>query len=228
MVTQLIMISTIFLLAFSGKRIFQKSKVINYFPGKIFSLGLFFVASGILFYAIRDVFIQIRMYEIQIWFIQIGAILHFIGCFLILWFFSKEFILKPLFQKIIFSLFSFLMIFFIFITLGGVLKIGSELQSAPLEPFPYFVMRNFILDPLGNMYLLGIVISLALLTFGIILYNLLREKEKTLRFKGLLYGLGALFLIAPMGICMVISPVYARIGYLIGAFLVYETFRVKT
>lgn len=227
MITQLIMIATISCLIFTGKRFFQKSKVINYFSGKLFSFGLFFVAGGILFYAIRDVFVQFRMYEIQIWFIGIGGILHIIGCFLILWFFSKEFIPEPPLQRAVFGLFSFLMIFFVFITLGGIFKIGSELQSAPFEPFPYFVIRNFILDPLGNMYLLGIIIGLALLTFGIILYNSLREKEKTLRFKGLLYGLGILLLIAPMAVCMVISPIYARIGYLIGAILIYKAFGMK-
>jgi len=228
MITQLIMLSTFFLLIFSGKNILQKSRAINYFPGKIFSVGLFFTAGGILFYAIRDVFIQFRMYEIQIWFIQIGAMLHFIGCFLILWFFSEEFISKPFLQKLALGLFSFLIIFFIIITTGQVFKIESELQLAPFEPFPYFVVRNFISAPLGTPFLLGIIFSLALLTFGIVLYNLLREKETTFKFKGLFYGLGVFLLIAPMAICMLVSPIYARIYYLIGTLLIYGVLRIKT
>lgn len=225
MFTQIVMMSTIFLLVFSGKRIFQKSKAINYSHGKIFSLGLFFVATGILFYAIRDIFVQLKMYEVQIYFAEYGAILHLIGGFLLLWFFSKEFV--PRFFRYVFGLFSFLMISFLIIATGKVFTIEGRLQLVPFEPFPYYVMKNFITSSLGNGLLLGIIIGVSLLIFGIVLYNSLEEEQKTLRLKGLFYGIGILLLIAPMVICMLISPIYARIAYLIGAFLIYETLRIK-
>jgi ABC-type Fe3+-siderophore transport system permease subunit len=104
---------------------------------------------------------------------------------------------------------------------------GGELQRAPLEPFSYFVIRNYPLSPLGNAILLGAITGISFLIFGIILYNSLRVKEKEGRIKGLLYGLGIFFLIAPMAICTLISPIYARIGYLIGAILIYKALGMK-
>jgi len=228
MITQLVMFSTIFLLILSGIKILQKSKVINYFPGKIFSLGLFFIATGILFYAIRDVFVQFRIYEIQAQFIKYGAVLHFIGGFLIYWFLSREFVSKTFLRDITFGLFALLMILFIVITTGGIFTIENELQLAPFEPIPYSVVRNYISAPLGNIYLLGIIIGVSLLIFGIMLYNSLREENKALRTKGLFYAWGILLLIAPMGICMLVSPIYARIGYLFGAILIWRGFKIKT
>ncbi len=227
MITQLIMVSTIFLLIFSGENILQKSKAINYFPGKIFSLGLFLIATGILFYAIRDIFIQFKMYEIQNYFVQYGATLHFIGGLFIFWFLSREFTPKTFIRHFAFLLFLLVMIFFILLSTGEIFTIERELQAAPFEPFPYFVIRNFISVPLGNVYLLAIIVSLAILTSGIMLYNSLKEGNKTLRTKGLFYALGILLLIIPMVICMLVSPIYARIGYLIGAILIYKGLRIK-
>jgi len=225
MFTQIVMFSTISLLFWTGNRIFQRGKEKRYFPAKIFALGLFLIAFGIYFYAIRDIFIQFKMLEIQIKLLMLGGFIQTMGGILIIWFMVKEFVSRSFFKYITYVLFTVWIVTLMFSQ--KIVPMASELQRAPLEPFPYFVVRNYPTTTQGNIFLIITLILISLLIFGIILYNSLMVKEKELRMKGLFYGLGVLFLIAPMVICTLISPIYARIGYLVGAILIYKTFGIK-
>jgi hypothetical protein len=219
------MISTIVLLCWTGKNFYQKSKKLAYFPGEIVAIGLFLVGVGILMYAIRDVFTQLEMYKIQEKFTLFGGFFHILGSVLIFWFICREFASKLL-SKVSFGLGLFIMLFM----MAGikVAPIGSEIVRAPFEPLPYTIIRNYPAEgvTLGAPVFLWMGLTSVLL-LDIILYNVLKLKEKEERKKGLLYGLGFIFLIFPMLICIFISPIYARWGYLIGAILLFKAMRIK-
>lgn len=227
MFTQLVMISTFFLLTFTGIKIFQRSKKVNYFTGKVMGFGLFFVAIGILFYIIRDILVQLEMYQIQEKLLIIGGVFQILGNSLMLWFFCGEFISKRLAKL---SFLAGLLLIILMIIAVQLMPLGSELISAPFEPFSYKVIRNFFQTE--GMFFPGIPLFIWLITFpvllaGIILFNTLKVKDKEKRKKGFLYGLGFLFLFIPMVICIFISPIYARWGYLVGAILLYQAFKMK-
>ena len=224
MFTQLIMWLTIALLSSVGIQVFQISKKVRHPLAKILSLGLFFVAFGILSYAVRDIFVQFGMYEIQHFLLLIGALVHGLGCALIILFLTQEFS-KEYLKKI----FSVVCILIILVVLGSTsffIK-GSKIIRAPFEFFPYYVVRNF---PESHSNTIFFIISFtigSLLLIGISLYNTLQLKEKKLKQKALLYEIGFLLLLFPMAICGLISPIYARWGYLLGAFLIYRAFKMK-
>lgn len=225
MITQLVMFSTIILLILTGTRFLQRGRETKYFPVRILAAGLFLIALSILFYAVRDILVQFKMYEIQTKLLLFGGIIHITGSILIAWFVTKEFGPKLIFQYLVFIL---LVVFLISIILiSKLFPMGSELQQAPFEPIPYFIIRNYPLVPLGKNILLFLFFGLSALIFGIIFYNSLKVKERELKIRGLFYGLGFLFLIAPALVCLLISPIYARIGYLIGAILIYKAFQKK-
>jgi heme O synthase-like polyprenyltransferase len=52
-------------------------------------------------------------------------------------------------------------------------------------------------------------------------------QDRKLRKKVIIYGLGFLFLSLFGMVCVFFSPVYARIGYLIGAILIYKAYSIK-
>jgi len=227
MITQLVMLSTYILLAFVGGKTFQKSKRINYLPGKILSFGLFFVALGIFCYAIRDIFIQFGMYETQLIILKLGGFIHALGCILTLWFLCQQFTSERL-KRIL-----FLTCLFIIVSVLILLTIfpwSSEVIQAPFEPFPYKVIRNF---PSSSSSKMGIIteiilfIIVSVLLTSIILYNVSQLEDKKLRKKGMFYGIGFLCLLLPMIICSMVSPIYARIGYLLGAIFIYKAFKME-
>lgn len=227
MVTQIVMISTTCLLIWLGYEFLQRSKKTKYLVAKVFGLGLIFIALAILFYAIRDILVQFGFYGLQTNLLIWGGLIHIIGAYLILWFVSKEFGPRSYFKYLFYVLFAFVMISFGLFLSGKVFKLGSEIQQAPLEPFHYLVVRNYVSDPTGILILYGLIVLISVLILGVILFNSLREKEKIHKIKGLFYGLGAWFLIFPMIVCVLISPIFARIGYLIGAILIYKAFKIK-
>lgn len=223
MFTQTIMITTVILLTLAGFIFLKKSKEVKYISGKTLSYGLFCVGLGIFCYSIRDIFVQLEKYDIQLIILRIGSFFHILGGFLVLWFFSKEFTS----EKISKAIFLICLIAIILTVIWMLLPFWkSEIIQAPFEPFPYKVVRNYISGP-------GLIIETILVIFastflvGIIFYNALKLEDKNLRKKGLLYGLSFLFLFLPIFICNLISPIYARWGYLIGAILLFLTLRLK-
>ncbi len=229
MLTQAVMLATIFFLCFCGVYFFRKRRETKIASLGIFSAGLFLIAFAVLFYAIRDIFVQFKMYEIQKNLLVVGGFLHIIGAYLILWFLVKEFGPKGYFRYFYYFLFGILLLGFGFFLTGRFFKIGSEIQQAPLEPIKYYVVRNYIEDYYGNIILWSAVILISALVILIISLNLLKErKNKAIFKKGLFYGSGIWFLVAPMIICATISPVFARIGYLVGSILIYKTIKLKT
>jgi hypothetical protein len=227
MITQIVMISTIILLSFCGAYFYKKSKKTNFPSARVFSLGLFLIAVAVLFYSIRDIFVQMQKYEIQKNFLVVGGFLHIIGAYLILWFLAKEFG-KKAYRYFYYFLFGVLLFGFGLFLTGKFFKLGSEVQKAPFEPFNYYVVRNYLEDPSGNIILWSVIITISILVLSITFTNLLKEKgNKEAIKKGLLYSFGIWFLIGPMIICATLSPVFARIGYLIGAILIYLSTKIK-
>jgi hypothetical protein len=217
------MISTIVLLSLVGKKALQKSQMINYPSAKILSLGLFLVAFGIFTYMVRDILTQFGLYRFQLMIGKTGIFFHTLGGVLILWFLSQNFVSES-FKKAFFLV----SILTIIIVLIGLLNfpVASQIIQAPFEPFPYKVIRQAPVGKINNLIIFIFILGPALLT-GIILYHTLKLKEKKLRTKGLFYGAGLLFLFIPSLICLFISPIYARWGYLIGAILIYKAFGMK-
>jgi hypothetical protein len=70
----------------------------------------------------------------------------------------------------------------------------------------------------------GILFALAVI---LIVAYILIAKEKRLAVKALLYGLGISFEGLFIPLCLFISPTFARLGYGIGALMVYRAFNMK-
>jgi len=223
MFAQLVMISTIILLSLVGNKTLKTSRQISYFPGKILSVGLFFVSFGIFTYIIRDVLTQFELYKFQLIIGKTGIFFHTLGGVFILQFLTQEFVPKGL-RKVFFSI----CLLSIIVVLIGLITfpLVSEITQAPFEPFPYKVIRNSPAGAPSNITIFIFIWGPTLLT-GIILYNTFKLEEKRLRIKGLLYGMGLLLLFIPSIVCLFISPIYARWGYLIGAILLFKAIRTK-
>ena len=224
MFAQLIMLSTIILLFLVGSRVFRQSKKTNYSSGKILSLGLLLTAFGIFIYAVRDILTQFKLYELELMVGKTGVFFHTLGGVLILRFFIQTFASERL-KKICF-LICLTLIIFVLIALTS-LPLISETVGAPFEPFPYQI-RKHSPDGLSVGLVLFIFILGPLLLASIIFYNATKIKEKELKTKALFYGIGFLFLFIPSLICLFISPIYARWGYLLGSIFIYKAFNVKT
>jgi len=223
MFAQLVMLSTIILLSLAGNKTLKTSQRINYFPGKMLSLGLFLVALGIFTYMVRDILTQFELYKFQLTIGKTGIFFHTLGGVLILHFLTQEFAPER-FKKVFFSI----CLLSIVVVLIGLMSfpLVSEVTQAPFEPFPYKVIRHAPAGTPSNVTVFVFIFGPALLT-SIVLYNTFKLKEKKLRAKGLLYGMGFLFLFLPSLVCLFISPIYARWGYLIGAILLFKVLRMK-
>jgi hypothetical protein len=223
MFAQLVMLSTIILLSLAGNKTLKTSQRINYFPGKMLSLGLFLVALGIFTYMVRDILTQFELYKFQLTIGKAGIFFHTLGGVLILHFLTQEFAPER-FKKVFFSI----CLLSIVVVLIGLMSfpLVSEVTQAPFEPFPYKVIRHAPAGTPSNAVIFIFIFGPALLT-SIVLYNTFKLKEKKLRAKGLLYGMGFLFLFLPSLVCLFVSPIYARWGYLIGAILLFKVLRMK-
>jgi len=220
------MFLTIILLSWTGTNFYYKAKKMAYFPGKVAGIGLIFIGLGILMYSVRDIFVQLEMYKIQENLLLFGGIFHILGSILLFWFVCG--FIKEELRNISFGIGLILIILMVFST--RIISFGSEIIQAPFEPFYYIVVRNFITESdFLSLLFLWISLLTPFLILGIISYHVLKLKEKNLRQKGLFYGFGFVFLTFPMVIiCMLISPIYARWAYLIGAILIYRAFQMET
>lgn len=223
MFAQLVMLSTIILLSLVGRSAFLQSQRINYPVGKILPLGLLLIAFGIFTYAARDVLTQFKLYELELLIGKVGIFFHALGGVLILRFFIQTFASERLRKICFFACLA--LIIFVLIALTSFPLISETLQ-APLEPFPYQV-RKHSPDGMSIGLVIFIFILSPLLLAGIIFYNTTKVEEKKLRTKALFYGAGFLFLFIPSLVCLFISPIYARWGYLLGAVLLYKAFKIK-
>jgi len=217
MFAQLVILSTVILLSLVGSKAFRQSRRINYFPGKILSFGLFFVAFGIFTYAVRDILTQFELYQLELAVGKSGIFFHVLGGVLILRFFTQAFTPDP-FRQIFFSI----CLLFIAIVLVALISFPttSEIIQAPFEPFLYKVIKHTPVGMPAYLIIFIFIFGPVLLT-SIVLYNVVKIEEKKLRTKALFYGTGLLFLFIPSLVCLFISPIYARWGYLIGAILLY-------
>lgn len=217
------MISTIVLLSLVGNKTLKTSQQISYFPGKMLSIGLFFIAFGIFTYMVRDILTQFGLYEFQLTIGKTGTFFHALGGIFIIQFLTQEFVPEGL-RKTFFSI----CLLSIIVVLIGLISfpLVSEITQAPFEPFSYKIIRHAPAGALSNVIIFIFIFGPLLLT-GIILYNTLKLEERKLRAKGLLYGMGFLLLLIPSLVCLFISPIYARWGYLIGAVLLFKAIRIK-
>jgi vacuolar-type H+-ATPase subunit I/STV1 len=222
------MISTILLLFWTGIGFFMRGKIAGYKPGELISLGIFSVAFGIIFYIVRDIFVQLGMYDLQLKLLKIGGFFHILGGIIIFWFVFAEFAWKK--AKIIMLFISASTI--ILLVIGFlVVPTTSEIGQAPFEPLAYEIVRNFV-EIRGGGLVPGFLLSLWLIIcplalISVIALNSFKLENKQERRKGLFYGLGFLFLFLPMFVCITISPIYARWGYLIGSALLFRGSRIK-
>jgi hypothetical protein len=188
-------------------------------------MGLILIAGGIFLYALRDVFTQFQLFEVQYRLLIVGAFFQFIGGLLLLWFFVNEFVATPYLRYLVYPLFGIVVAMLLFTQ--KIIPMGSEIQRAPLEPLPYYVARSFPLTKFGAVLIYGMILIISFLIFGIVSLHTMKVKDPELRKKGIFLGAGILFLILPMMVCLLISPIYARLGYLLGAFLVYKALKMK-
>jgi hypothetical protein len=101
-------------------------------------------------------------------------------------------------------------------------------SEAPLEVIPYKVVRHpWELDFVNKAFFLSIIF-LSFVVIFVFLYNIKGQKDKREKVKGLLYGSGILLLFLPAILCVFVDPIFARIGYTVGAILIYNAFRIKT
>lgn len=223
MFSQLVMVSTIVLLFLVGNKTLKTSRQISYLPGKMLSAGLFFIAFGVFTYMVRDVLTQFELYEFQLIIGKTGTFFHALGGVFILHFFTQEFVPEGLRT----AFFSICLLSIIVVLVGLIsFSLTSEITQAPFEPFPYKIIRHAPAGAPTNVIIFIFILSPFLLT-GIILYNTLKLKERKLRAKGLLYGMGFLLLLIPSLVCLFVSPIYARWGYLAGAILLFRAMRTK-
>lgn len=223
MFAQLVMLSSIALLLLAGGKTFWQSRRINYPSGEILAFGLFFVALGILGYAIRDILIQFEEYQLELVIGKIGIFFHVLGGVLILRFLTQSFTPQP-FKQIFFAV-CFLYLVIVPVALAA-FPVVSEIMVAPFEPFPYKVIRHTPVGMPASLVIFLFVIG-PLLLAAVVGYNIFKLEEKKLKTKALLYGMSFLLLFIPSLVCLFISPVYARWGYLIGAILLYKVLRMK-
>lgn len=223
MFTQLVMLLTIILLLLVSLETFKQSRRTGYTTGKFLAFGLFFVALGIFSYSIRDILTQFEFYQWELTIGKIGILFHILGGALMLRFLTQLF-MSPRFKRIFFAA----SIIYIAVVLVALIlsPLVSEKQQAPLEPLHYEIIRHEPSEMSAHFVLIVFIFGPLLLT-SIVLYNTIQLEEKVLKIKAWLYGGGFFFLFIPSIICLFISPIYARWGYLLGAFLLYKALRMK-
>jgi len=73
----------------------------------------------------------------------------------------------------------------------------------------------------------GIYLGMFIIALILLFSTIFIAKEKKVITKALLYGLGISFQGLFIPICIFISPIFARLGYGIGAFMIYKAFGIK-
>lgn len=228
MFTQTVMILTIIFLALTGVNFYIKDRNAPYPGSKIMIIGIFAVAIGILAYAARDIFIQLGQRGPQEAALQLGGVFHLLGSIFIFWFISKKFISRPL-GRIFILLGVVIMVTTVFsLNIGP--TITKEASQALFEPFSYEIVRPYV--EMEEIVYPGVLVFAwqflaPFLLLGIILFHVLKLEDPAQKRKGIFYGFGLFFLFFPMLICMFVSPIFARWGYLAGAFLLYKAFQME-
>ena len=65
------------------------------------------------------------------------------------------------------------------------------------------------------------------LALALLIFVIITVKERPKLVKSVLYGLGIGLLMFPAPLCIFVSPIYARIGFGVGAILIYKAFGMK-
>lgn len=224
MFTQLVMILSIVCLFWSGNKIFKRSKETNFYAGKILAAGLLFIGFSIVFYAIRDIFIQLGFNEIEIILYRIGGIFQALGTFSLIYFVFRTFSSKKISKIFVPAVAIVVMLLLVAIVF---LPMESIEKESPIEIIPYRVITHPWQSKPINIFFLGSILFFSIIILFIFLFNISKEKNNKKNTKSLFYGLGILFLFSPAILCVFISPIFARIGYVIGAFLIYKAFDIE-
>ncbi len=283
MFTLAVIVFDVIVLLWVGLKVRQRTKESSFASGKYLVWGLLMSAFGIFSYGIRSVLLQFEPRETMLALdgiiYNIGTLVHFSGCVLLVWFVYKEFAPRT-FTKIT-APFVLGILSLNAIGTGFFPKIARE-HYAPLEPFKFFMtsrpyewswMNSVLMYSffLGSAIILGIFLYNAfylesrrkafwlgtlipvLTHFGIagfskpgtfslaneiywamtlagvilLLLSILIAQDKRRIGKAILYGLGMSLLLASAIACIFLSPVYARIGYGIGAILAYKAFGMR-
>jgi hypothetical protein len=225
MLTQIVMLISIVALFWGSQKIFQKSKKANFPAGKVLALALLFTGISILFYAVRDVFIQFNYLSIEYALYVIGGIMQALGTFAILYFVFKEFAPKRVGKVLLWVV--------DIITVGLLFSIIflpklSIVKLAPIELIPYTVISHPWISNAVNLFFITSVLLFSLFILAIFLRNMRKVESKNAKIKAVFYALGVLLLFSPAILCVFVSPIFARLGYALGAILIYNAFRIKT
>lgn len=208
-----------------GAKILSRARTTNYSVAKFLAIGLLFVGFAILLYSIRDIFIQFGKINIQYSFYQAGVIFQTMGGLFIFAFIYKEFA-----SKLFTWLTSPIIVGGAFLIMFAVLFLPTMqiVKEASLEPIRYVLINHPWESMAMNIAFLVIIVTFSFSIFSIFLYRTLKMKGRKAKMKGLLYGVGLFLLYIPTLISVFISPIFARIGYGIGALLIYRAFKIKT
>lgn len=202
----------------------KRSQELSYTPGKFLAGALLLSAFSLAFYSIRDVLVQYGLLDVQYAFYAIGAIIQGTGGYLMIVFATTGFTSSRT-QKIILPITGVLVALTVLaIAFGPTITIMKE---APFEPFPYLVVNHPWENMALNIAFLLSILFLVGLVFGVFLSQLRKTGTPQRRKKLLFYAFGIAFLFLPTILSVLVSPVFARIGYLVGAFLISKAFAMK-
>ena len=225
MFTQLVIATSIVSILITVNKVLEKRKFSSNSSNLSLPLGFLFVALALFCYGIRDVLIQFDFSRLEFIFYKVGGFLQLVGFFLVGIFVSKFLpgkILNSLVLAVwfLYSVFMTIAIFFF--------PVRTVVQQAVFEPIPYKVISHPWESALANsVYVFGGVI-LTLLVLFVFSYNSTTLNDKNSKIKTLLYGVGIFSLFIPTLLCLFLSPVFGRIGYIIGAIFIFIAMKIKT
>lgn len=225
MFTQLVIVISVICLLITASKIIEKGKIVISPGGLSLPGGLLFVAFAIFSYGVRDILIQFGKYDLQSIFYKIGGISQIIGFFLV-GIFVSGFLTQKFLRKILLPFWAVYSIIIIIAVLFFPVK--TVIKQAVLEPFPYKVISLPWESAAINIFFLAGTFFLSLFILITFLYNFINIKEKSGRLKTLFYGIGLFCLFLPAILCVFISPIFGRLGYVVGAICIFLAFRIKT
>lgn len=224
MFVQFILWGTAAVLFYQGTRIVQRSKQADFPVGKFLGTGLISTGVALCLYAVRDIFVQFKMYDIQYIFYAVGVAFQGIGGFFAVVFTFLGFTPQHI-RRIVIPLAGLLIL--ALVSAVAFLPTQTIPKKVPFEPFPYTVLVHpWESIAVSIAFAVGIFLLVAAV-FAVFIWNMKYAKGEKAKWKMLLYAFGILFLFLPSILSALVSPVFARLGYLAGSLCIYRAFGLK-
>lgn len=220
-----LMMVTIGVLLYTGTQIVIKSKKTSYRPGTYLGIGLLLPAFSFSMYIIRDVLVQDGLYDVQFIFYRVGAVAQAVAGFFILLFVLKGFTSERV-QRIGVPGVALLISGIIFSFL--IFPVRSLVQNSPLLGEAYITITHPWESMIVNIgYLLAVVFLVGVVVV-VFVKNMKTLDSKEGKIKALMYAGGIATLFLSVIPSVLISALFARVGYFIGALILYRAFFKKT